>query len=365
MPSIAREQENTVDILNWFTTVNGVLTDMHTVEFRIFDLTGGMPGVQIFPSTPGDYEDVTNAPGRFSVGAYYAYDDAQAQGWTPSAVANLGAWRTNWRWKLNAGSEWQSDSEDFTMLVASGGSSADTYITIADVRAAGILETDYDDAMVLAAIEMWQAFLNRACRQWFIPRAMTLLVDGTDSDALHFGVPIITIDHVKLNGDTVALDSSYYRVYNGCNYPDDRRNPRIKLVANDGNFDIYTQPMCGRLKFRKGRHNQEIKGIFGFVEEDGSVPAMIKRALLLLVIEKLTSPLMGATPAGVVVPPLVGALLEEKTDGHSKKWAQAGGEVSPRQPGLLGITNNPEVLGIIRLYRAPIGVATPANWSYN
>lgn len=363
MPSIERGQENTISILNWFTTVNAILTDMHAVEFRIFDLTGGMPGVQVFPATPGTYENVTNAPGRFGTGSYYAYDNGNAKGWTPDLSANIGTWRTNWRWKLNASSEWTSNSEDFTMLVVNGGGGGDNYISVQDVRDAGLLEADFPDAVVLAAIEMWQAFLDRACRQWFSSKALILQVDGTDSDALHFGVPIIAIDYVKLNNDTAELNTDYYRVYAGRNYPDDRRNPRIKLVSAD-DFDIYTQPMSsGRMKFRKGRQNQEISGTFGFVEEDGLAPKMIQRALLKLVVEKLTTPIYG-DPVGTPAPPLVGAVIDEWTDGHKLKTAQAGGAISPRKPGLVGITDDQEILTIIKLYRAPLGVATPANESY-
>ncbi len=363
MPGIARGQENTESIINWFITVGGVLTDAWEVGYRIYDITGGLPGTQVFPTTPGDYETVTSAPGNFATGSYYAYDNANTRGWTPELTEAIGTHRIEWRWKISAGAPYQAGLEDFEVLVQSGGSSVDTYIAIQDVRDAGLLEADWDDATVLAAIEMWQAFLDRACRQWFVPKAMILQVDGTDSDALHFGVPIISIDYVKLNNDTAELNTDYYRVYTGRGYPDDRRNPRIKLVSG-GDFDIYTQPMSsGRMKFRKGRQNQEIKGVFGFTEEDGSVPKMIKRALLKLVVEKLTRPVYGDI-VGTPAPPLVGAVIDEWTDGHKLKTQAAGGEIKPRAPGLIGITGDQEILDIIKLYKAPIGIATPANDSY-
>jgi hypothetical protein len=166
------------------------------------------------------------------------------------------------------------------------------------------------------------------------------------------------------------LNTDYYKVYNSIVYPDDRRNPRIKLVMEDDG-SIYTQPFSygryGRLKFRKGRKNQIISGTFGFVEVDGSTPKLIQRALLKLVIEKLTENLYSstgsATPDGA--PPLLGPLLEERTDGHQKKWGQAGGALKPRAPGLTGITDDQEILDIIRLYKAPVGCATPAHPSFS
>jgi hypothetical protein len=121
------------------------------------------------------------------------------------------------------------------------------------------------------------------------------------------------------------------------------------------------------LRFRKGRQNQEVKGTFGYVEDDGTTPKLIKRATCMLVIEKLTNPLYYDPSAGVPSvpqpPPIVGALLEERTDDHRRKYAQAGGDIAPRRPGLSGFTQNQEILDIVRMHRAPIGLATPAHWS--
>lgn len=367
MPAIARGQENTTSILNWFVTVNGALTDMHEVGYQIYDITGGLPGTQIFPTTPGDWEDVSSAPGNFSVGSYYAYDSGNTQGWTPDLAEPIGTHRIVWRWKVSAASPYQSGQEDFEVLVQSAGSSADLYISVQDIRDLG-MPNPPDDDTVLATIEVWQAFLERACRQWFVPKAMILSVDGTDSDTIHLGVPIISIDYVKLNDDPAELDTELYRVYNATRYPDDRRNPRIKLVPHH-DLDIYTMPVSDySLRFRKGRQNQEIKGTFGFVEEDGSVPKLIKRALTKLVVEKLTYPIFVATggtaPPTNNAPASVGDLLEEWTDGHKIKYNAVKPETKPRAPGLTGITDDPEIHDIIRLYRAPIGIATPAHQSY-
>ncbi len=365
MPALSRGQENTQSIINWFITVNGVLTDAYALEYRIFDITGGLPGTQIFPTAP-DYEIVTNAPGKFATGSYYAYDNTAGTGWTPSLTEPIGTHRIEWRWKITASAPWQSGQEDFEVLVQSAGSSADTYITIQDLRDQGIPDPP-SDADVLASIELWQALIERACRQWFVPKTLVLKLDGTDSDAIHFGVPIISIDYVKINNETTALDTGLYKVYNAVTYPSDRSNPRIKLISEYEVRDIYSAPLItGRMKFRKGRQNQEIKGTFGYVEADGGVPKLIKRALLKLCIEKLMRPPYVADPAQTPVapPPILGTLLEEWTDGHKRKYARAGAEVKKRSTGLVGITDDQEILDILRLYRAPIGVATPAHPSY-
>lgn len=239
------------------------------------------------------------------------------------------------------------------------------YITVADIRALGITQVMFPDSAVLAAIKTWQQFIERATRQWFYPLELEMWVDGTDSDAIHFGVPVISISELRLNGDTAPLNPNYYRVYNSLISPADRQNPRVKLIDSfTGNRDIYTAPIKdGKLQFRFGRKNQYIKGVFGYIEPDGSVPWLIKRALTLLVVEKLTKPVFidPANPPPLPPPLFSGVVIEEWTDGHKIKYAQSGGELNPRAPGLAGITDNPEVLGILKLYRAPIGVATPNN----
>lgn len=241
------------------------------------------------------------------------------------------------------------------------------YITVSDVRAAGLTQAKVADADVTSAIALWQEFLDRACRQWFEPRTLAIKFDGTDSDTLHFGVPIISVTSLKVNDSPTALPVGSYRVYSSAGYPDDRRNPRIKLVS-EGGHDIYSAPMqFGRFKFQKGRQNQEIVGSFGFVEADGTTPLMIKRALLKLVLEKLQTPVYvdptcAASGISSLPPMLAGALKEEWTDGHRLVYAVS--DPAPRKPGLTGVTQDQEIHDIIRLYRAPIGIATPANPSY-
>jgi len=278
MPRIRREEENTTDNINWFIKVGGVLTDMYLVEFQIFNIEGGLPGVQVFPAS--GWEDVTAAPGKFDTGSYYAYDNTNAQGWTPESDADLGTHRIYWRWKQFSGSSYQTGAEDFELLAKSVGAPAVTYITLDDVRALGLPDPPFTDADILDAIITWQLVLERACRQWFYERELTLLLDGNDRDTLHLPVPIVSVEHLKLNGSSDALSTELYKVYNGRLLPDDRRNPRIKLVHSSYLSDIYLAPsMHGELIFQKGRQNQEIKGSWGYLEQDGATPAPIKRAL--------------------------------------------------------------------------------------
>lgn len=239
------------------------------------------------------------------------------------------------------------------------------YVTLSDVRGTGLDETIASDDQVRESIITWQHFIERVTRQWFYPMESTFSADGTDSDTLHFSIPIISVSELKINDSVNALDPTYYKVYNNLgSHPDDRKNPRIQLVDTlHQGADIYTAPLrFGSLIFRKGNRNR-ITGVFGYVEPDGSAPPLIRRALLKLVIEKLSKPLYGSSTA---TPPHIvsGIVTEEWTDGHRLKYATSGGDIAPRAPGLSGITSDPEIQQILRLYKAPIGMATPAHPSY-
>lgn len=282
--------------------------------------------------------------------------------WTPSESQANGMYYDQWSWNPLNGDPLESQRFSFQL-------GPKTYIGITDIRDQGLLEADYSDALVQSTIKAWQDAIDRMCRQWFEPREITTKLDGTDSDSLHLPVPIISFEYLKLNEDSNSLDTTLYKVYDSNTFPDDRHNPRIKLIGPRCYRDIYSRPNdLGRLIFRKGRQNQEIKGVFGFVESDGSTPELIKRALTLLVIEKLTNPAYQTSTTPAVQSPLTsGILLEEWTDGHKAKYAEPTGHganfYEKRRVGLSGITSNPEILDIIRLYRAPISIKAPAKWS--
>lgn len=363
MPRIEREQENTHEIINWFSSVLGNPTDMHLVEFQILNIESGLPGTQVFPAT--GWEDVTSGGGHYATGHYFAYDNANSRGWTPEAGASLGTHRINWRWKQFAASSYQQRAEDFELVAQAAGAPFVLYNTVSDVRALGIPDPPTDD-QVEDALITWQMALERACRQWFYSRELTILADGNDSDTLHFGVPVIEVEHVKINRSGDALGADRYKVYNGRTYPDDRRNPKLRLIHSTQLSDIYVAPWSrGQLRFHKGYQNQEIKGTFGYLEPDGTTPRLIKRAHLKLVAEKLTRPIY--TPAGEAEPEpssttYAGVVIEEKTDGHSIKYGSSS--FKDRRVGLSGLTQDTEILDIIKLYRAPLGIASPSHWSY-
>lgn len=222
------------------------------------------------------------------------------------------------------------------------------YVTVDDLRDFGLGEDVASDSAVAASIVLWSQVIDRLCGQWFEPRAATLNLDGSGADTLHLPVPIIAITSMKINGSSTALETNRYIAYKSRMIPDDRLNPRIRLGAVGSYWP-------GGAKFSHGLHNQIIEGTFGYVEEDLSTPAPIKYALMKLISEKLKNP----PNPGEDQPPdeglgLQGPIIEETTDGHSRKWGNVS--VKTTRPGIAaGITSDPEINAILLMYRrAPI-----------
>lgn len=363
MPALVRSETSdcTNPTLDLFVKDgSGNPVNASSVEFQIFEnvSTPGVP-VQIYPSTLGARQavDLSDCPAgdRVSTGRYVAE-------YTVPNNALIGTWEIRWFVTLSVGSPEQTFVEEFEVLSSAVLGASDTYISVSDVRAAGLNSSLVDDASIAASICLWQQILERATSQWFSPISLEMYLDGTDSDTLHLPVPIISVEELRVNDSTDALDESLYRVYNGRRLPDDRKNPRIALIGNT-NRDIFTSyDRFSRLRFFTGKQNQYVKGVFGYTEADGSTPEAIRRALLKLVIRDLGTPLVDNPGTVVPPPPLTsGVVSEEWTDGHKIKYQVSGGEYKPRAPGLAGLIDDPAVQRIITLYKAPIGMATPAN----
>lgn len=338
----------------------GTYINVSELSFQIFEkvTTPGTP-IQIYPSSGRQVVDLNPTPtgDRLATGHYVAE-------YTVPTNALIGTWEIRWFTRYLPTSPEQYFAEEFEVLSEASASSDDLYISVADVRAAGVATDPPDDATIFASIQLWQQVLERVTRQWFRPITIDLYLDGTDSDTLHLPVPIISVSALYINEDPVVLEPTRYRVYNGQLLPDDRKNPRIKLIDAFGyQRDIYTAPdRTRRSRFHMGRQNQRIKGVFGYVELDGSTPAPIKRALLKLVVSDLLRPLIPGTGSGLTPPPITaGILREEVTDGHSIRFDVPGGDLKARAPGLSGLINDPEVQMIVKLYKSPLGMATPPN----
>lgn len=229
------------------------------------------------------------------------------------------------------------------------------YVTVQDARDAGV-PSSFTPEQIQPHLDLWSKFMDDATRQWFEPRFKQLLLDGNNARVLFLPVPIISVDAVYINGNFVdVVPPDYYTVYNVVDgMRDDRRNPMIKFSSFG--LGIYDTPdFRYAMRFVIGTNNQRIDGKFGFVEPDGTTPAMIKRAVLKLTIRALQRGpnLWGEILAGPIE---AGKKTSETTDGHTVTYNAYA--VNSRQQNLNGITNDDEVDNIINLYKAPLKITS-------
>jgi len=362
MPYLAVGQENTRLLLALrVVDATGHLYNPTSVKFFIKRLSDG---VQVFP-TPSGSEDVTHY-GQ-GVGVFPAWNTTANTGWKPTTPFTVGAHQIVWKYADPDGVailEWR---QIFNVVAAGLGLPYWTYIDPIEVRAEGITPAQLSDARMLVLLRRAQNYIERACRQPFRPTELTLKVDGPEAEVVHLGVPIIGVEHVKINDSTILLDKSCYRVYftstldqyGGWSPEDNLHNPRIRMTApsvadsiyrQGGGSARYTRP--GR--FAVGAQNQEIKGIFGALGPDGCTPELIRYAMLRLIYAN-TEPLIPG-----VVPAPQGDIASESTDRHSISYGTDSGAAP-----YAALSTCSEVEEIIRSHRAPIGISAPAPaWTY-
>jgi len=223
------------------------------------------------------------------------------------------------------------------------------YVDIDAIRAEGVTVANADDDKVLELIEVWQRFIERTTRQWFVPREMTLKFDGNGTTLLQLPVPIISVSTLTIDDEEIETDA--YEVYNGRGESerDDRKNPRIKLVTGDTSiFTGVGQVRKRTTVFYVGERNVEVEGVFGYVEADGSIPKPIIYALKKLIVRS-AKPMAGSvwgSPAG--------PMIEEETDRHRRKWEDpfVGSKA-------FSTTGDLEVDQILATYKSPLAMGAP------
>jgi hypothetical protein len=218
------------------------------------------------------------------------------------------------------------------------------YVELADIRAEGIDVATLSDARATFLSEGWQAFIEARTGNWFESRTKTMLFDGDGSRLIHFPVPIISVTSLYVNDEfTTALDATYYVVYNRY-FPDDRKNPRIKLKKSTDDFFSVSAGV-----FEVGDQNQKVIGDFGYVEEGGSTPFMIERAIMTLIgmsMEYLSDGDLDILRGGRVT--------EEVTDRHRVRFANLYKEL-----GQWNSTGIADVDAAIQMYRRPAFIRSP------
>lgn len=222
------------------------------------------------------------------------------------------------------------------------------YVELTDIRNENITEDELDDDRAEALSQGWQQWFERKTGLWFEPRTMTLLFDGDGSRILHFNFPIITVTSLYINDDfDNVVDTDDYVVYNRYFPEDDRKNPRIKLKHSTDTSFPFVSTNGGY--FLKGDQNQKVIGTFGFVEEDGTVPFAVFRAILTLVV--LSASYMADGDIDIL---RSGLVTEEVTDRHRVRYDSLYKEIGAWNP-----TGIADVDDAIRSYRRPMKIRSP------
>lgn len=331
-------------ILDLYTQVAGVATNVAQLEFQIFDQTTPSSPVQVYPATPGQRASVdvgNDCPGgdRLATGRYVAR-------WTVPPGTTPGTHRITWFIRLSLSSGEQVYSEEFEVLPEVEATSVDdAYAFVSQLRADGVMSAQASDSRLLQLIEEASRTIDDLTGLFFSPRSITIDLDGPGTPSLFLDMPIISISQAVIEGE--AVDLSTLVIYNRhltqrLARPDDRRNPTI--VRREG--------LC----WPKGHQNVQLAGVFGFTDPTGAplsqgrLPPAINMACRLLVvreIELLASPDRVASRRQ-------NDIRSETTRDQSVTYGDRRGAASRPQ---YGTTGDPEIDAILARYRPPMKMA--------
>lgn len=200
-------------------------------------------------------------------------------------------------------------------------------------------------------IKQAMSFIDRHTRQWFNARTFDdtkpILMEGNNSVVMFFPVPILEITAIKKQTGGEVLDPTFYQVFSGRDFPDDRRNPMIKLRQEDDDVMFVSSG-----KWMRGVR-AVITGIFGYLEADGSTPLMIQRATLKLsLIYAVKS--IGESAASSVEGGELGPIKREKTDLHEIEYFDARSTSKSSPSDGTGLSGDDEIDDIIAAFKGPI-----------
>jgi hypothetical protein len=355
---LAVDQRNTIQHLVLYAIDStGHLYTPDAVEFTI---NLSEDGTEVFGADVTDY--------AHDVGVYPVWDPGTDLGWLVDVA--VGNYEVRWTYLDIDGVTARTHTQRFRVEATGLGVPFWAYIDPKDLTDEGACPADLSNDRMISLIKRCQQYIERETRQLFRPFHTTLTIDGNQSDTLFFGMPIIGIESIKINGSTDALDQDTYKVYNSPVtetsamgwLPEDRRhNPMIRMAdSGHGESPIYWGQGGGQFfmpgKFAAGHQNQVVKGVFGYLEPDGSTPELIKYAMLRLVYANTPRLEVGANMS---TSPM-GPIQHETTDRHSITYGY-----NPKVVSSSALSTSAEVQEILRKYRAPIGIAAPSPaWSW-
>lgn len=333
--------------LDLYTLVNGVRTDMYSVEFVIQEnVTNPGTPVQVFPPAGRQALNVTDlcpTGEKLGTGHYVAP-------WTPELTEPLGEHIVQWYFKLTASSPEQTFCESFEILPEATGSTGIGYCTVQDIRDEGVPST-ISDERIQEMIVVASHFVDAYTVRFFSPRSLSFRLDGRGNRSMLLEHPIIDVTNVEI--DDSVVDLADVVVYNRhmtqqLFYPDDRDDPRIELVQPVTDLQLRQHTASG---FPIGQQNVLIEGVFGYTDPDGSTygqtPVLICEATKLLVMRELP---LKYTSGGMDDTAIGYKIIEMKTRYQSVKFSD------PNKLGVYGpgpFTGDRRIDNILLRFRAP------------
>jgi hypothetical protein len=240
---------------------------------------------------------------------------------------------------------------------AAYGSNAERYATLAQLRNEGLPDPP-TDAQALILLERASQLVESLTGNFFEERSGTFIFDGSNSHLMLVPHPIVSVTSLTINNDETALEDTEYRVYDGNQMPrDDRFNPKIELRRNE-TPSIFTGGVTQSV-FKRG-YDQTIEGSFGFLEPDGTVPAVINECVIAIVMttwQDLFTRFSSTYRGGGS---LSGPLKREKVDDHELEFWQ------PNTGGTdTGLVVPDYIHTRLKLYRAPLAArVVKVRWDY-
>lgn len=229
---------------------------------------------------------------------------------------------------------------------------------------------DGEESELTAYMQQAMSFIDRHTRQWFNARTFDdsrpVLLEGNNTECLFLQVPILEITSIRKQEGAEVLSPDSYQVFNGRSFPDDRRNPMIKLRKGDDDVLFISSG-----KFMRGVR-LALTGVFGFLEEDGSTPPMVARATLKLALIYALKSLGEAAQSAADGD--LGPIKREKTDLHEIEYFDARATTGKGTNEGTGLSGDDEIDDVIAAYKGPmiiggtfpdIGIEAPviASWS--
>lgn len=301
MPGIVKGESSscTNPVLPFFYHVQGVLTDIYSLRYEVYSVSGTKvyyKDIDVDPCSEGGFKKGTG----YYVADFAPYIAGAQPGNPPVLDLAPGSYDLVWYYKTAQTADELSALYRFEVLDAQHfrlGSRFVSYVG-SDVAALSGYPVEERQQALEAASRMVESLTGRI----FFPKQMIIRHSvRPDSRVLWLDQPIIAIGSMSLElSDPYSVTPTEYdmstgnvRVFNrhltGLLSPDDRQNPKVELVGGYSNDEDIAFS-----RFPSGSQNIVIDGVFGYTDPDGTplgeVPRLLQDVVIALADRRLQDP---------------------------------------------------------------------------